>query len=286
MGEAFTLVGNDANAMFYNPAGIALSEDQYNFVLNRTDWIADIAYNAAAVTATFGSIGTFGVSLLAADYPMSMGTRVANNEQGYVETGEFSGSAMSFGAGYARSFTNAFTFGAKVSYALQNLGENMVPVLQSGVITDSTKTENDVNGLSYDVGTIFYPGYKSFRFGMSITNYSAQFEYEEDPFQLPLTFSFGAAMDILDLWGEHPDMSLVVDLEAIHPRDAGQRIHAGGEFWYQNMFALRAGYKFNYDEESFSAGVGFKMAGAIIDYAYTRFGIFTSVQRFSVGYAF
>ncbi|KAA3660430.1 MAG: DUF3308 domain-containing protein [Calditrichaeota bacterium] len=287
MGEAFTLVGDDANALFYNPAGIALIEEKYSIMAHRTEWFADISYNAFAATVNLDVLGTFGASFVTADYPNSMGTIVADNEQGYIETGNFSGTAFSVGLAYARSFTDKFTFGGRVNFAHQNLGENMVPVIESAVITDTSNVKNDVGGLAYDIGTIFVPGFKSLKLGMSITNYSAQFEYEEDQFQLPLTFNMGASMDVLDLLdGDYSDMSFVVDIEALHPRDFGQRIHAGGEFWYKDTFALRSGYKFNYDEESFSAGFGVKLSGARIDYAYSRFGIFTSVQRFSVGYAF
>ena len=51
------------------------------------------------------------------------------------------------------------------------------------------------------------------------------------------------------------------------------------------MFALRAGYEFPNDEHGFSAGVGFHkdISGVNfgLDYAYTPFGIFGDVHRFS-----
>jgi len=106
---------------------------------------------------------------------------------------------------------------------------------------------------------------------------------------LPLTFKIGAAMDVLDLMGEHGN-PLLIAIDAIHPRDYTERIHIGGEYWYNNMIALRAGYKFNYDEEGFSAGIGFQqtIAGVALklDYAYSDLGVFDAVSRFSFGISF
>ena len=122
---------------------------------------------------------------------------------------------------------------------------------------------------------------------MSIRNYSSQIKYYEENFQLPLTFAISFGMDVLDLISEEHQNSLILAVDAIHPRDYTERIHLGGEYWFKNMFALRAGYKFNYDEEGLTAGVGLKytIAGTSIklDYAYSDLGIFETVSRFSLG---
>src|SRR5512140_2076541 len=45
MGGAFVLAGNNADALFYNPAGIARTNTAYDISLNRVQWFADIKYN-------------------------------------------------------------------------------------------------------------------------------------------------------------------------------------------------------------------------------------------------
>ncbi|MCK4446640.1 MAG: hypothetical protein KAW56_06120, partial [Candidatus Marinimicrobia bacterium] len=55
-----------------------------------------------------------------------------------------------------------------------------------------------------------------------------------------------------------------------------------------DVLALRAGYKFNHDLESFAGGIGIKKSlGSFttkVDYSYSEFGgIFSSVHRFSFG---
>ena len=279
MGGAFSMVGNDASAIFYNPAGIAKTHSRIDLFVSKVQWIADISYNAAALVGSLGNWGSVGVSLISSDYGDVIGTRFATNEQGFIETGKLGVGAFSVGLSYARELTDKFTVGLQVKYVAQHLGSNLLEV-------GGKTIENKVSGLAYDFGTMFYPGFKSFRFGMYIRNFSPQFKYQQTPFQLPLTFYIGSAIDILDFFGEHPGNSLVVDLDAIHPRDYTERIHLGCEYWFRNTIALRAGYKFNYDSEGLSAGFGFKLKGIKFDYAYSDSKKFNAVSRISIGVAF
>jgi hypothetical protein len=280
MGEAFIMVGNDANAIFYNPAGIAQLDGKFDLVASMTDWFADIKYHAAGVVMNAGIWGNFGFSIIAPDYGVITGTRLAPTEEGYEETGILDVNALAAGFVYARELTDRFAVGGQIKYCSQHLGSNL--------LADDEIVENEVSGLAYDFGTIFYPGYpvESFRIGMTITNFSAQFKYEQESFQLPLTFKLGIALDILDLLGEHPDRTFVLEIDAIHPRDYSQRVHIGGEAWYKNMVALRMGYKFNYDEAGLTAGLGFNIGGIKIDYAYNYFGSFDAVNRVSLGVSY
>ncbi|MBN1154450.1 PorV/PorQ family protein [candidate division KSB1 bacterium] len=283
MGGAYTMPGNDASAMFYNPAGIGMMDKNFDFFANRTEWIADISYNVAALAKDFEKWGTFGVSFIVADYGGDLiGTRYANNEKGYEKTGDIDVGAYAVGLSYARSLTDRFSIGGQIRYAGQHLGSSLITV-------GGEEKENKVSGFAFDFGTIFYPGFHSLQLGMCINNFSTEFKYEDEGFQLPLTFRIGVAMDVLDLWGEHQN-PLLIAIDAIHPRDYTERIHVGGEYWFNNIIALRTGYKFNYDEEGFSAGVGFKQeVGGIavkLDYAYSHLGVFEEVSRFSLGIAF
>jgi len=282
MGGAFMMVGDDANAMFYNPGGIAFIQKDYDFFAARTEWIADISYTAGGLVKNFGNWGHVGVNLTTCEYGDFIGTRVAATEKGFVETGMLDIGAYAVGVTYAKTLTNKFTVGGQIKYAAQHLGENL--------LANGETIENKVSGLAYDFGTIFYPGFKSFRMGMSIRNFSPQFKYQNTAFELPLKFTIGFAMDVLDFLGEHNNNSLLIAFDAIHPRDYPERIHLGGEYLFMDMVALRAGYKFNYDEEGLTGGVGFKSNfGGLdikVDYSYSDFGIFNAVNRFSMGLSF
>jgi hypothetical protein len=280
MGGAYSMVGDDASAMFYNPAGIGKMQNKLDFFSGRTQWIADINYTAAALAKSFGNWGVVGVNVLFADYGDDMiGTRVASNEKGYERTGAVDVGAYAFGLSYAKSLTDMFTIGGSVKYTGQQLGESII-------IAGGATKENKIHALAFDFGTIFYPGFESLRVGMSVSNFSGDVKYFDEAFQLPLTFRIGAAMDVLDIFGEH-ESPLLLAVDALHPRDYTERVHVGGEYLFKNMIALRAGYKFNYDEEGLTAGIGLKYSVAGVnlklDYSYGDVGVFDTVSRFGLG---
>jgi len=284
MGEAYTVISDDANAIFHNPAGIAQMEaGKFDMTVSRTQWFADISYNAIGIAINGGIWGNFGLSLIPApDYGDIFGTVVSDNERGYEDTGPVDVSAFAMGLAYGRRFTDKFMIGCHVKYAYQHLGSN--PMLDPEI--DSLYTQvNELSTIAYDLGTIFYPGFKSFRFGMSVRNFSGAVKYEEYGFQLPLTFKIGIGMDILDLFGEHQGQSLLVAIDASHPRDYTERLQIGGEYSI-GVLKLRAGYKFNYAEEGLCAGVGIYAGGVKLDYAYNAFGAFDLVNRVTLGVSF
>jgi hypothetical protein len=288
MGEAYTVISDDANSIFHNPAGIAQMEaTKFDITVSRTEWFADISYNTVGIAINGGIWGNFGFSLIPApDYGDIFGTVVSENERGYEETGALDISAFSMGFAYGRKFTDKFMIGGHVKYAYQHLGQN--PMLYRDPLTDSTWMGTQVNEVSttaYDFGTIFYPGFKSLRFGMSVRNFSGAVKYEVYNFQLPLTFKLGIGMDVMDLFGEHQGQSFLLAIDAVHPRDYTQRLQIGGEYSI-GALRLRAGYKFNYDEEGLCAGCGIHTTGIKLDYAYSSFGAFDLVNRISLGISF
>ena len=292
MGEAFSFIGDGADAIFYNPAGIAQMQDRkLDLTLCQVNWIAETSVEAAGLVANLGTFGNIGISVLSTDFGDVIGTIYDPSvPDGYTETGNMELAAYAAGISYARRLTNKFMIGGNFRYTYEHLGETVFT--DDPTLRDSTWTEeNATNTIVCDIGTIFYPGFKSLRVGMSIVNFSpaVSYEFEEgrnNSFELPLTFKIGGAMDILDFLGEHPDYSLLVDVELIHPRDYTKRYHVGAELGLLNMLKLRAGYKFGYDEETFGVGVGIDADYIKLDYAYSDFGRFDFVNRVSVGLAF
>ena len=282
MGGTMTTVGDDANAMFYNPAGLARQEYGANLLFNHTQWFADIAYSSFAASYNLEGIGTFGFQGILTDYGDDIiGTRVANNDLGYIETGKLNVGAYSFGVSYARNLSEMFTVGGTVKYVGQLLGSNLMP--------DGNTKDNKVSGFGFDFGTIFYPGWKTFRFGMSVRNFGPEFKYEKEGFELPLTFSIGVGMNVMSLFDIN-DQTLLLAIDAIHSRDYTERANFGAEYILINMIALRAGYKTNYDNENLSLGLGLFIKisdiNIKVDYSFSNMQNFDGINRFSLGLGF
>ncbi len=280
MGDAFVSMDMDVGAVFFNPAGLA-SIPTVDIMLARNQWIAGIVQNGVVVGMNLGDYGTLAMSFLGMDYGIFHKTEVRSDyeiyEKGYEEVGTFEVGEYAVSLAYARRMTDKFALGGQMRYARQDfpqsmafdeLGEN--PQLVSNV-SKST---------AWDFGTIYYPGwFRTLRFCMSMRNFSNGV--------LPLTFSLSSAMDAAELVHIDTDRhSLLVAVDALHPRDYGERIHLGFEYCFRQRAALRAGYKFNYDEENLTFGAGLvQPLGSIqlkLDYAVTRFGIFGMVQRINM----
>ena len=283
MGGAFTMAGTGANAMFYNPAGMSGTESGFDLVTSNTSWIADINYIAAGIARSFGNLGTVGVSFVTSDYGDIQGTRLdASTADGYVETDIGNVNSQAIGISYARILTDKFRVGGQVKFTSQALGANLMP--------EGETKNNEVSGLAYDFGTIFYPGFKSLAFGMSIRNFSPQYKYEEEAFELPLTFNIGTSVNLFDFVNGPSNSALLIAVDAVHPRDYSERVHVGAEYLFADLLAVRAGYKTNYDEEALSMGFGVKYAvggiGLRIDYSYSQLGAFDGVSRITIGGSF
>lgn len=296
-GDAVTsLELNNSSAMFYNPASMARFEGIADVTLGSTQFIADINYyNAAIAFAPFeGDYGVLGFSFVSVDYGDFMGTVRADNEQGFLDVGTFSPTAIAIGIGYANALSEKFSLGANVKYVRQSLGSSVVgDVVQDpdGAYAGGTTEENKLDVLSFDFGVLYKTGFESLNLGMSVRNFAREIKYKKESFQLPLIFQIGASFnfsDVLDL--DKTEHSILVTVDANHPRDFPEQILVGAEYTFMNLVSFRGGFSAPNDERNFSAGVGLKKdiggLNLAVDYAYTPFGIFNDVHRISLNFAY
>jgi hypothetical protein len=290
MGEASVACVNDAYAMYWNPA--ALTEiSSSNLVLTNVDWISDVQLNHASFGKAIDDYSAFGVSLTA----LTMGDMDVTTVQEPEGTGEtFTASSYALAAGYARKFTDRFSAGISGKYVWERI------------------SEETASGLALDFGTLFLTGFRSLRIAMNISNLGPEMKLEGpeldsyynpdpgnpnydnvkaklqvDPYDLPLTFRFGMAYDLIDA----PESRLIVAVEAKHPNDNVQQARFGGEYIWRETFSLRGGYKLNYEEEGLTLGGGMKVKAGKdtrldVSYAWAEFSRLSSVHRFSLGFEF
>lgn len=291
MGNAMVSVPTGANSIFWNPAAMVEISGDKAFSFNYMNWIADMKHTSGAAVFSLENFGHLGVSFMVLDYGTVESTRRVDVDPGYIKTGEFSPSEIAIGIAYARKMTDKFSFGGHVKYARQDLG--------AGLEGDSFDTPKSVDfrlsTFAFDFGTLYYTGIRDLRVAMSFQNFSKEVKYQREEFPLPLMFRIGVAMNVLSIFQEENPNQLLVAVDFEHPRDFPERLHTGAEYLYQsprlrdfgiNNLALRGGYKFGYDEESWSFGFGLRAFGANIDYAIQDFGIFDDVSTWSVTYDF
>lgn len=292
MGEAFTAVADDASAIFWNPGGVANVESGEVFA-GYTNWPADIhLYSTAFVTKT--NMGHLGVSFTILNTGLMNRTTPYDNDGDY--SGTFAYEDWAAGFTYSRFMTDRFSFGTTFKLVKEKLDEW------------------EDTGWAVDIGTYYETGFKSLRIGMAILNFGPDMRFdvedidgiaggiadgidndgdgivdndtEEEAVPLPLSFRAGIAMDI---W-ETASTKTTFTAELMHPSDNEEMYNFGGEYWLQDMFALRAGWKLNSDEAGFTAGAGIQVPlGSIkasFDYAYNDLGKLSNVHRGSFSFAF
>ncbi|MDZ7724423.1 MAG: PorV/PorQ family protein [candidate division KSB1 bacterium] len=221
-----------------------------------------------AVSAAFnlGSYGFLGINAVNLDNGDIKGTRISNSNLGYEDTGNLNVTEMAIGLTYAQRFTNSFGAGITVKYCEQDL------------IAEKSSV------LAFDIGTLYNTGWNAVKVAVSVQHFSKEIKYIDENFVLPLTFRVGFSGDVLQMVNVDSEQhKLMLALEGVNPRDYSERVHIGSEYVYNDFLAIRGGYKFNYDVESFSLGVGFRHKGFQFDYSYSEFGsILGMVDRFSL----
>lgn len=282
LGNAYTALCDDAESIFYNPAGLAGISSGYSAFISQTQWIADINYTAGAVAKSLGNLGTIGLSVLSVDYGDVIGAVPIEGGDGYELTGNVNLGAYAFGLAYARQISNQFYMGGLLQYVGQQLGSNE---LVTGMV------ENNSNKITMNFGVKYITNFKKFAFAMAIRNFSTEVKYEEYNSQMPLVFMVGGSIDLLEFVApDHSGQPLTLSAEFLHPNNYTERVNVGGEYSLFSLLAVRAGYEFNRDLSGFNAGFGImpQFAGSTfaLNYSYSAFDIFDDVNRFSLNVSF
>jgi len=300
IGSALTadFVGS-STSMFYNPASMAFMPGTFSASGGVLQFIADINYTQASVAFKPGSgrLGVIGVSIVAVDNGVLKGTVRANNDFGFVDTGDYSPSQLAVGLGYARSFGDYFSAGANIKIAFEDLANG----LEGGFVTSQVFDTGQVlatdsyaqRTMAFDFGVLYATGFRSLTIAMMARNFAPEQTYVRERFELPLTFQIGAAMNLVDFTSLNPDMHrLQLHVDAQRPRDFREHLRFGLEYTLMGMASVRGGFEQAVvsEEQGFSAGAGIKLAlgpasfGA--DYAYTDFGLFGAVHRIGMNIGF
>ena len=289
MGEAFVTTGKGSESLFYNPAGLSLLDKTFDINLNYTQWIADINYISGAVAWDLSEFGTLGAHLITVDYGTINGTSLISSAEeslyplGYKDNGAVSNvGAYVVGLSYAKSITQEFSMGITLKLVGQNLGQNTF---------GGTTKDNDATIFAVDAGVRYQTGFRGFNFGMFIRNFSTNIKREEIDEQLPLLFSFGAAINVLELVDANisDENELIFEVDFLHQNNYSERVNLGLDYRFLGMISLRGGYQTNRDLASWSAGIGFFSSISDYDievnYSYSSFDLFDSVNRLSLLFA-
>ena len=257
-----------ANALFWNPAGIAGSEGM-GVSAGMTQWLVETqVMNAGFVMPMMG--GAVGLSLVSINYGEIMESGWAGTTEFVFEPkqGSFTPTDLSLQASYGRSLSDKFSLGGTAKMISQSIDDV------------------SISGLAFDIGTQFNTGYRGISMGAVVSNFGPDVDsqapedasYEEFPgMSLPMTFSFGVVGEAIP--------GLNAGLNVLKQADMAQEFIFNGEYSVAGLASLRFSYNISNEQQPMSFGFGLGMAGVTANVAISTPQHFDPVMRFGIGYA-
>ncbi len=265
MGEAVSGTIKDANAVFYNSAGIAyVTKPEIN--ISYDQWLVQSVHNSAVAAFPIGSfvVGVSAVSLSIKDFEETTALQPDGTGR-MVSAGD-----LLFGVAVARRFTDKLSIGAQIKYVNEKLDNY------------------SIGNVLFDIGTIYNTGFHDLHLGFSLQHFGPDMKLVNQVYRTPLLFRLSAGDEII----KTENINLLAEVDLVHPTDNNEWVNTGIEAKLLNVLALRGGYRFNRDigEASFGIGIippSFGYFNLKVDYAFIPYGkIFGDIHRFSVGLSF
>ena len=296
MGDAYSVLASGADAVFWNPSGLALLENQ-ELSTTYIKWIFDTQQGALSYGAALGGFGAIGLQVQYVDFgefeETSLQRPYIQNVDAPGMTGRtFHPFSYLVGITYARSLTDKFSVGVSAKFAHESLFDGQVvnALVGQGQYQD---VNTWANGLLFDLGIRYNTGYRSIQIAAAVQNFGPNVTYARESTPVPLLFRVGIAANLIGedaLFVRQKNNRVTLAFDLFQPNDYTQQAHLGAEYEFMKTFALRAGYKFNYDSEGFTAGGGihqdFGGVNVSLDYSYGAMGTYLgNAQRISLGVA-
>ncbi|MBT3168811.1 MAG: PorV/PorQ family protein [Candidatus Cloacimonetes bacterium] len=270
MANAFTGLSNDANAVFFNPAGLTQIETDeasltyMNYFMGINCGSAVYAHKMKDATVAF-----FVKGLNATE------DRTLENESGTFDgyDGTFGVSMIELGTSLGKQILHNLDVGISAKYLLENLDDK------------------SASAIVFDFAVLHQTTNKHLKLGIVLRNFGKQMsyhnEYEEG---LPRTISAGFSF--------HPSEKFYTTIDINKPLEDDIFGSIGTEFQIYPILAMRMGYKTNAKDwqtggdldvfAGISCGLGFDLHhyNMEIDYAISSYGDLGVVNQITLKYNF
>ncbi len=265
LGEASVAVADlNSDGIFINPASLGFTNQTHSFSTSFANWFADIKHYAASYSYNSG-FGVFTAGIVIMDFGSMPRTVTGGGQKVYNIVGTFNANSIAASLGYSKMLTDRFSFGISAKYV-----EEKIDVYNA-------------SNILLDGGVLYYTGLGSLWIAASLQNFGTNSKFINDEFKMPIVFKLGAAAEVIGDKESYYRVTLIT--EASHPTDANDRLNFGTEISWSELVTFRAGYKFFYDEETYSLGLGvnpkldFSMN---LDFAYADYGRLGNILRLSL----
>lgn len=305
MGDVGIALSPDANSQYWNVGKIAASEKNAGLAFTYTPWLKDItpdvflAYVAGYVKFGEGKNQALSGSLRYFNLGDINYTDINAQPAGDGKPREFA-----LDLGYSRNLSENLSLGIALRYINSNIA--------AGAPSPTSGSYRAGNAFGADVGLYYHKTNEmsedqkgTFSAGAVLSNVGSRITYsQERKDYLPINLGIGAAYeyqvdDFNKITGELDLNKTLVPMPKFTTDDQGNQtwqpptqgvlsgmlnsfvdapqgygttISVGGEYWYQDQFALRAGYFYenpnNGDRQYFTVGLGLRYNVFGLDFSY------------------
>lgn len=309
MGNTGVAVADNANAMFWNPAGLAFQRNT-QVGITHANWLpqfdAGLFYEYLVGTYHVDGVGTFGGHVTY----LNLGEIEIRNSEG-IEEGTYSSYELAVGASYGYEVSERLGLGT----SLRTVYSKLAPSGEQGSGTAATLA-GDLSAL-YRTPTFTLGGSEAtLSTGINLANMGGRMKYRRVKQALPMNLRLGYALTVdfdeynsltfandfnkelvnVEEQVSGGDTTYVADpfYEALfsswgtargqqNPNEQATQLSvieqftvgAGIEYWYSDLFALRTGFFYEDPENgnrkflNFGAGLRYNIVGVDISYIYT-----------------
>ncbi len=319
IGEAGVAMDNGANATHWNLAGLAFTDNKYGVGLSYTPWLRALVpdINLSYLSGYYNMGERAGVIAASIRY-FTLGT-IEFTDDNAIKYGEFNANEFAIDAGYTRKVTENFSAGVSLRFIYSNLAAN--------AMVGSFETRPGVS-VAGDASMLYTKDFEAgatpltFRWGLNLSNIGAKISYTNSSNRdfIPTNLRTGVA--VTGALDEYNKITVTADVNKLMvPTEGGQseqtlisgifssfgdapggfseelqelNLSTGLEYWYNDLFAARAGLFMEHSEKgnrkfvTLGAGVKYNVFG--LDFAYlaslTQNHPLQNTLRFSLSFEF
>lgn len=304
MGDVGIALSPDANAQYWNVGKIAASKKNAGLAITYTPWLKDIAPDVfLAYLAGYKKFGEGNNQALSASLRYFNLGDINYTDINAQPAGDGKPREFAVDLGYSRNLSEYLSMGIALRYINSNIAAGAPE--SSGSYRAGNAFGADIGLYYHKTQTMSEERQGTFSAGAVLSNAGSKITYSQERKDfIPINLGIGGAYEYqvdkfnkitgeLDLnktlvpapkyvtdnngnsYWESPTQGVVsgmLNSFGNAPKGYGTTISLGGEYWYQDQFALRAGYFYenanNGDRQYFTCGLGIRYNMFGLDFSY------------------